>query len=167
MDRRFAVLRHLKALENRDLDDAAAFLDRSLVFHSAFKNFGKPETMRLMKAVWQAFPDLDIAYSDVTVSGNLVQLYLQVSGTHRQLLQLDLPGIKPIAATGRKVVLPKQRVVCRVENDLVTEVFPEASPDAGLPGLLKGVGAKMPPLWWMKLMWNTARVLRPEHVMPV
>jgi hypothetical protein len=164
MDARFAVLRHLKALNYHDLSDAADWLDDQLLFHSSIKAFRKKETLRLMKAVFTAFPDWEISYDEPELQQGLVSIHLTMGGTHTGLLQLNLAGIKPLEATGRRVLLPKQKFTCRVADDRIVEIFPEPQPEGGLPGMLRQLGAQVPPTWWLKLMWTTSRVLGREVV---
>jgi hypothetical protein len=162
MDARFAVLRHLKALNYKDTKDASHWLSPSLVFRSSLKDFGRKEYLKLFEAVFTAFPDWEITYSEPHIRDGWVQLSLQMEGTHMQDLELNLPGLKPVAATYKKVLLPRQQFSCRVENDAVVEVIPETNPEAGLLGILKQLGVKAPPSWWLKLMWATTKVLRKE-----
>lgn len=160
MDIRFAVLRHLKALSYHDLSDAAHWLHEDFQLHSPHKRFSGPEVLHLWDAVFDAFPDLEIIASEPIVRNGLVELSFRVQGHHTNTLVIDLPGLKPVAPTQALVALPEQKLRCRVENDRIAEVFPETAADCGLLGLMKQLGASLPPTWWLKVMWTTNSLLK-------
>ena len=155
MDPRFAVLRHLKAFGYKDIKDASDWLADDLVFYTSVKPLNKQETLDLFDSIFDAFPDWDISYDEPVADGELVHVNLAMRGTHTNTLILGFPGLKPVAATNRAVVLPKQRFTYRVVNDRVREIIPEPKQGAGLFGILKQIGAKLPPSWWLRLMWRT------------
>jgi predicted ester cyclase len=158
MDPRFAVLRHLKALQNRDIKDAADWLADDVLFHSSVKTLNKNETLDLFDSIFDAFPDWDIAYGDLIIENDLVQVPLHMKGTHTNTLMLAIPGMKPIAATSNSVVLPKQIFRYRVMDDKIIEVLPEPKPESGLFAILKQIGAKLPPAWWLRFTWRSKTV---------
>ena len=159
MDPRFAVLRHLKALQNKDIKDAADWLAEDLLFHSSIKALNKTETLDLFDSIFDAFPDWETGYGDLTIEEDgLVQVPLHMKGTHTNTLMLAVPGMKPIGATGRKVELPRQLFRYRVMNDKIVEVIPEPKPESGLFAILKQIGTKLPPVWWLRFTWRSKRV---------
>lgn len=159
MDLRFAVLRHLKALDYRDVKDAADWLHDDLVFHTSIKPLNKEETLDLFDSIFDAFPDWEILHDDLVLSadGSHVHVHLQMKGTHTNTLILNMPGMKPIAATNKKVVLPRQKFTYRVVDDKVLDIVPEPMPEGGLFNILKQIDAKTPALWWLKIMWRTPK----------
>lgn len=162
MDPRFAVLRHLKSLGYKDTREAGSWLAGDLIFHSNLKNFGKHEALELFDCVFDAFPDWEIIHSEPVVEDGLVHLFIRMEGTHTNTLLLPLPGIKAVAATGTRVMLDKQRFSCKVVDDKIVEIWPEVNERAGLLGILKQVGGKVPPIWWLKLMWSTSRKIKKQ-----
>jgi len=164
MDPRFAVLRHLKALQNKDIKDASEWLADGVLFHSSVKALDKQETLDLFDSIFDAFPDWEIAYGDLIIENDLVQVPLQMKGTHTNTLMLAIPGMKPIAATGNTVVLPTQGFHYRVVKDQIVEVIPEQKPEAGLFAILKQIGAKLPPTWWLRFTWRGKGTKKKEIV---
>lgn len=154
MDPRFAVLRHLKAFHYKDINDAADWLSDDLVFYTSIKPLNKKETLDLFDSIFDAFPDWEIINDDLILDGELVHVHLKMKGTHTNTLMLAIPGMKPVAATNCPVVLPKQKFTYRVMNDQIVEIIPEQKPDAGLFAILKQIGAKLPPVWWLRFTWR-------------
>ena len=160
MDPRFAVLRHLKALDYKDTRDASDWLSDDLVFNATVRPLNKEETLSLFECIFEAFPDWEIQHDDLLIIDDMVHVNLQMQGTHTNTLDLNMPGLKPVPATHTKVVLPKQKYVFRVMNDKVMEVTPQQMPDAGLMGILKQLGVRIPPIWWLRIMWRNTKLTR-------
>jgi len=160
MDLRFAVLSHLKALDYRDIKNAGEWLHEDIVFHTSIKPLNKEETLDLFDSIFDAFPDWEVLHDDLLLDadGEHVHVNIQMKGTHTNTLILNMPGMKPIGATQKKVALPKQKFTYRVVDDRVVDIVPEPMPEGGLFHLLKQIEAKMPPLWWLKIMWRTNKV---------
>ena len=57
-----------------------------------------------MQAVVTAMPDWAFNITDIQEDGDKVTLKSHITGTHTGLL--ELPGMPPIPATGKKVALP-------------------------------------------------------------
>ncbi len=164
MDIRFAVLRFLKAIQYKDLHDAYDWLSRDLIVHSSVKPFNKKEMLDHFDSVFAAFPDWKIDYDNLAIEDDKVTICIRMSGTHSNSLMLNMPGVKHLPATGKRVVLPEQKFTCTVENDQVVDIVPESNHDAGLFGLLRQIGAKVPPVWWLKIMWRSNKPVKEQKV---
>jgi predicted ester cyclase len=157
MDPRFAVLRHFKGLQYKDLDDVADWLSDDLVFHTSIRSFNKAEILDFIDSIFDAFENWKFEHEDVLMNGEDVEMNVSMHGTHSNTLILDIPGLRPIAATNKNVFLPSQKLVFKVENDRITEVITDLNKDHGLWGLLRQIGVRHPTNWWLKIIWKKSK----------
>ncbi len=100
------------------------------------------EAMKVMAGLTTAFPDLRFDIQQVTVNGNEATVNAVWSGTQTGPLNLPMPGMQPIAPTGKKVSV-KDAYVFTVRGDKVSQMRVESPADGGIPGALKQLGVKM------------------------
>src|SRR5690349_21429279 len=105
---------------------------------------GKPEFMGLQIALLKAMPDWKFNAKDVKENGDQVSMLLQVTGTQTGELQLPMPGLPAIPASGKKVALPYEPTTFTVNNGKLTKLEVESSADGGLMGILSQLGVNMP-----------------------
>jgi predicted ester cyclase len=90
-----------------------------------------------------AFPDLKFEIQQVKVNGNQAAVQVHMSGTNTGQLNLGLPGMPAIPASGKKVSV-KDAMVVTVQGDKVSHVTIDSPADGGLPAMLAQLGVKMP-----------------------
>ena len=154
------VRSYFDALEAKDLVRVDAVVSPDLVFVTPLKPLGKQDLLRLLRAVFDAFPDWRFDHQELVTSGDIVKTKLRMAGTHTGMFVPPLRVLKPINATGRKVVLPEQEFVYHVEGGKIVRIVPEPVPDGGIPGLLKQIGVTLPPLWLMRLIARVSGLVR-------
>ena len=141
-----AVAKGLFAVtELRDMDKAAEYLSDNFTCHSHDPEpFGKVQWLKLHAELLDAFPDWAFNVSEARQQGNVVQLTIQITGTHSRDLSLASMGLSTIKATGRAVKLPLEHLEVAVEGDKVVSLRVDIPPGAGMPGILKQLGVEMP-----------------------
>ena len=154
MDSRFTVLQHLKDLNYGNLNDAADWLSEDLVVHTSIRRFTKAEWLDIVESFTDAFSEIEITYDHLHIEEEWVVLDIEARGLHTNTLFLDIPAVNPLAPTYKHVLLPKQRVKCRVENDQISEITIEPLLESGMFDVLKHLGARIPPIWWLKFVWK-------------
>lgn len=152
------VTKYFRALEERDVDKVAGLLVGDFVFVNPVEPMSKEDFLRFMEGLFAGFPDYRFDHGDMRADGDVVTVGLRMSGTHTGTLDLPMPGLKPVPATGKKVVLPEQRFDYEVRDGRIATITPEPMPHAGIIGLLEQIGVKLPPLWMMKLVARAARL---------
>jgi hypothetical protein len=83
-----------------------------------------------------------------------------MTGTHTGTFVPPIRALKPIKATGKKVVLPEQEFVYYVDSGKIARIVSEPVPDGGIPGLLKQLGVRLPPLWLIRLIAKVSGLVR-------
>lgn len=103
------------------------------------------EAMKLMNGLTTAFPDLKFDIRQVTVNGNEATVNAVWSGTNTGPLNMPMPGMPTIVATGKKVSV-KDTYIFTVQGDKATHMRVESPKDGGIPGALTQLGVKMDPM---------------------
>jgi hypothetical protein len=105
---------------------------------------GKREFIGLMMAMLKAMPDWRFNAADFKENGDQVTVPLRITGTHTRELQLPMPGMPAIAATGTKVSLPAEPSTFTVKNGKLTKLEVASTPGGGVMGILSQLGVDMP-----------------------
>ena len=154
------VRSYLDALEAKDLVRVDSLISPDLVFVTPLKPLGKHDLLRVFKAIFDAFPDWRFDHQELVTTGDVVKTRLRMAGTHTGTFVPPFPGLKPIKATGTKVVLPEQEFVYHVEREQIARIVPEPVPNGGIPGLLKQIGVTLPPVWLLRLVMKLSGLFR-------
>jgi predicted ester cyclase len=102
----------------------------------------KAEFIGFMHILLAAFPDFAFNVSHYEEKGETVVAYSHITGTHTGTLAL--PGLPPIAASGKKVALPQEVQIYTLKNGQLQSLVTDARPDAGIPGILAQIGVALP-----------------------
>ena len=103
---------------------------------------GKHEFLALMQILHTAMPDFAFNVSRFEERGETVIARSHITGTHTGILAL--PGMPPIAPTGKKVALPEEVQTYTLKNGKLHTLVTDARPDAGIPGMLAQLGVVPP-----------------------
>jgi len=103
---------------------------------------GKQEFLALMQILHTAMPDFAFNISSFEERGETVIARSHITGTHTGVLAL--PGMPPIAPTGKKVALPEEVQTYTLKNGKLHTLVTDARPDAGIPGMLAQLGVVPP-----------------------
>jgi predicted ester cyclase len=101
------------------------------------------EAMKVTAGLSTAFPDFKIDIQQVTVNGNQATLQIMWSGTNNGPLNLGIPGMPAIPATGKKVSV-KDAFIVTVMGDKVSHFEVNSPSDGGIPAALMQLGVQMP-----------------------
>ena len=123
--------RYYQLFNERQLDEAERLVDPQAVFsYPAAREhlIGRAGYRELARRWIEAFPDARVRIMHVHVSkAMVVRAYLHAEGTHRG--SLDLPGLPPIAPTGRSARFPMTET-STIRNGLIVGSRLEFDPDA-------------------------------------
>jgi ketosteroid isomerase-like protein len=134
-----SALETVKALDNQisggDLNEAADMLADDFKFVGvAPAPLGKQEAIGVWTAIRAAAPDFSHNLRDLREAGNMVYGVVEVTGTHTGTL--NVPGAPALAATGRPLHNPAERVAITVRNGKAVEWVVEQVPGGGLSGIM-------------------------------
>jgi predicted ester cyclase len=101
------------------------------------------EAMNMMTALKTAFPDLKFDIQNVKVNGDQATVNAIWSGTNKGPLNMPLPGLPSIPATGKQVSV-KDTYIVTVQNDKVSRLEVNSPSDGGIPAALNQIGVAVP-----------------------
>jgi len=139
------LLTYVDGLKTHDIDKIARTLADDLKFISATRILDKEPALKMLTALYTGFPDWSYKYRQIEDrgQGNYAIKWDQ-GGTHTGVWAM--PGMEPIAPTGKTVRIPEQYFYYRVADDKLTIIFPEPISGGAPRGILEQIGAKLPPL---------------------
>ncbi|HLO33158.1 MAG TPA: nuclear transport factor 2 family protein [Anaerolineales bacterium] len=105
---------------------------------------GKREFIGLMTVMLKAMPDWKFNASDYQENGDQVKVMLHITGTQTGELQLPMPGLPAIPASGKKVAMPAEPSTFTVKNGKLTQLEVSDTPGGGVMGVLSQLGVNMP-----------------------
>ena len=140
-----AVLRtYIAGLNAHDLDKIAETVSGDLAFVTPTKTLGKEEFLRMLRALYEGFPDWHYDHDVPELRGDVIAVQWRQGGTHTGTFAL--PGLAPIPATGRKVQIPEHYFFYKVSGDRIVEIRPEPVPGGAPRGILEQIGVEVPTL---------------------
>ena len=101
------------------------------------------EAIHLIAGLKAAMPDIKWNVDSISVSGNKATVKSTWTGTQSGKLDLGMPGMPALPATGKKVSV-KDDYVVTVQGDKVTHLEVMSPANGGIPGALAQLGMKMP-----------------------
>jgi ketosteroid isomerase-like protein len=99
---------------------------------------GKGDALGLWATIRAALPDFNHNLRDLRAAGNMVYGVVEVTGTHQG--KLAIPHGPTLAATGRKLQNPAERVAITVRDGKVREWNVENVPGGGVAGVVGQLG---------------------------
>ena len=133
------------AIEKNDFTTAESYLSNN------FKITGVgPEPLRAKEflGVHRAFntgmPDFKFNYKIGSVSKNIVETKVKLTGTHFKDMPSPAPGFPNIPATNKTLRMPEEKVRFTFKDNKIEALHIESVPGGGLPGVLKQLGVEIP-----------------------
>lgn len=139
------LLTYVDGLRTHDIAKIAGTMAPELKFISATRVLDKEPALKMLTALYTGFPDWNYKYREVEDrgQGNYAIKWDQ-GGTHTGTWVM--PGMDPIAPTGKTVRIPEHYFYYRVANDKLTIIFPEPFNGGAPRGILEQIGVELPPL---------------------
>ncbi len=139
------LLDYVAGLHQHDVEAVAATLANHLMFVSATRILDKPQFLAMLTALYGGFPDWHHGHDPIENrgEGNYAIKWNQ-GGTNTGVW--SMPGMEPIAPTGRRVQIPPHYFFYRVANDRLVLIFPEPVAGGAPRGILEQLGIAVPPL---------------------
>lgn len=135
---------YIAGLETHDVDRVATTVSDDMAFITPSRTLDRRQFLAMLRALYAGFPDWHYDHDDPEVRGDTIVVRWRQGGTHTGTF--TLPGLAPIAATGREVVIPAQLFFYKVQGHLLVEIRPEPLPGGAPRGILEQIGAESPPL---------------------
>lgn len=136
---------YVAGLVRHDIDSIAATVSDDLLFISATRILGKAQFLDMLNALYTGFPDWRYQYDRVEDRGaSNYAIKWRQAGTHTGTW--SMPGMDPIAATGKPVRIRPQYFFYRVADEKLVLIFPEPVIGGAPRGILEQISEDVPPL---------------------
>ena len=138
------------ALESQEYSRASEFLTDDFIYSCHLpKPLNKRQFIAIVKELKEGMPDMSFNIHDIREVERLneqqeVEGIIQITGTHTDTMQLVPLSLPPIPETGRRVMLPEERVTFMIENDKIKSITVHPVVGGGFPGLLEQLGVDAP-----------------------
>ena len=135
---------YIDGLTRHDIAQIAETVAGDVAFVSPSRTLNKDQFLDMLRALYTAFPDWTYRHDPPELRDGLVVVKWYQSGTHTG--QFVLPGMDPVAPTGRSVRMPSQQFFYRVDGGHIVEIRPEPIPGGAPGGILQQIGVGAPPI---------------------
>ncbi len=140
-----AVLQdYMDGLRAHDVARIAGTVAENLRFIAATRVLDKTETLAMLRALYNGFPDWSYDHDPVEVREGCYAVKWRQGGTHLGIWAM--PGMEPIPPTGRAVKIPEHYFFYKVADNKIVEINPEKIPGGAPRGILEQIGVELPPL---------------------
>lgn len=142
MNQRIQMAKKLFALiEKNELQAAEQLLSENFVFSGPVPEpMDSKQWLDIHQKLNVAFPDFSFNATNFQYHGIHVHCHTQISGTHKNDLDLSNLWLSNYPATATKVVLPEEYAVIEFDGDKISAVKVEIVPGGGLHGILSQIG---------------------------
>jgi hypothetical protein len=136
---------HMRLIEQHSFDEAEALLSADFQFTGATPHaISGKNYVQLHRELLEGIPDWNYNFNLYKEEGNVVYGTVAITGTHTgTIAPTFMPGVTPIAATGRKVWLPEEEITIKVRDGLISKIEIEPVPNGGVVGLFKQLGVSL------------------------
>lgn len=136
--------RYMEGLKSHDVPAILATVAEDLRFESMGRVLDRKAFGEMLTALYKAFPDWTYDHDAPVGRDDGWDVLWRQGGTH--VGEFAMPGMEPIAATGRVVRIPPQRFHYRIDSGLITRIRPDPVEGGAPRGILLQIGAAEPPL---------------------
>jgi predicted ester cyclase len=138
------LFNYIEGLKAHDVPKVADTVSEDLAFVSANRTLSKSEFLKMLNALYTGFPDWHYDHDPPHWQADVIAVKWRQGGTHRGVFAM--PGLDPVAPTGRQVKIPEHYFYYRVANERIVMIRPEVVPGGAPRGILEQIGVKLPPL---------------------
>ena len=139
------LLDYISGLVSHDVARITPTISDDLLFISATRVLGKVQFLEMLNALYSGFPDWTHEYDEIEDRGqDNYAIKWRQGGTHSGTWAM--PGMEPIAPTGKRVQIPPHYFFYRVADEQLVLIFPEPVVGGAPRGILEQIGVDVPPL---------------------
>jgi SnoaL-like protein len=99
----------------------------------------------LSQAIHRGAPDWNFNAGQPQENGATIVIPVQITGTNTGELADVIPGVPPVAPTGKSFSLPTEHISITFRDDKVSHVSVDTLPGGGIPGMYAQIGHPLPP----------------------
>jgi predicted ester cyclase len=136
-----AVLRsYIEGLKTHDVDKVGRAVADDLAFVTVARTLSKEQFLAMLRAIYAGFPDWHYEHGGPEFRLEGIAVKFRQGGCHTGTFAL--PGLHPLAATGRQVKIPEHYFFYKLRGEQIVEIRPEPVPGGAPLGILEQIGLK-------------------------
>ncbi len=134
-----------QSVESGDIKTLESILADDFVFDhkGAPQKMNKKQFIQTIKAIHQAIPDWKFNNQNWQ-EGNPIRVTANITGSHKNTLDLSHMQMPVVPATQKKIKLPAEPCTLDIQGGKVRHHGVEAVPGGGISGIYSQVGVKLP-----------------------
>jgi hypothetical protein len=133
------------AIENKDFTKAKNFVTNNFKITGVSPEpLGIEEMLGALRAYTTGMPDFKFNYKIGSVSKNIVESKVKITGTHTKEMPGPIPGVHNIPATNKTVRMPEEKLRFAFKDNKIESLNVGSVPGGGIPGVLKQLGVEIP-----------------------
>lgn len=145
MELNMIVESFFNAVENKDFTIVESLLTNNFrITGVSPEPLGVKEMIGALRAYTTGMPDFRFNYKIGSVSKNIVESKIKITGTHLNEMPGPIPGIPNIPATNKRINMPEEKVIFTIKDNKIESLNIETTPDGGIIGVLKRLGVEIP-----------------------
>src|SRR5262249_53476735 len=126
---------YIAGLQAHDVDTIAGTVSDHLAFVTPARTLDKAQFLQMLRALYTGFPDRHYAHDPPEWREDVIAVQWRQGGPHTDTFAL--PGLAPVAATGKRVTIPEHCFFYRVRGEKIVEIRPEPVPGGAPRGILE------------------------------
>lgn len=138
------LLQYMNGLRTHDVPAILDTVADDLRFESMGRTLDKSAFGAMLRALYTGFPDWRYDHDAPAQENGWWYVLWRQSGTHDGVFAM--PGLDPIAPTGRHVRIPPQRFYYRIDGARIGVIRPDPVEGGAPRGILEQIGVAAPPL---------------------
>lgn len=133
------------AIENKDFSTVESLLANNFKITGVSPEpLGIKEMMGVLRSYTTGMPDFRFNYKIGSVSKNIVESKVKITGTHLNEMPAPMPGVPNIPATNKRINMLEEKLRFTFKDNKIEFLNIETTPDGGIPGVLKRLGVELP-----------------------
>jgi len=133
------------SIENKDFKKVESLLTNNFKITGVSPEpLGVKEMIGALRAYTTGMPDFRFNYKVGSVSKNIVESKVKITGTHLNEMPAPMPGVPDIPATNKRINMPEEKIRFTFRDNKIEFLNIETTPDGGIPGVLKRLGVEIP-----------------------
>lgn len=152
--------RYLNAIEIQDLKVISDCVHSELQMINPIGTMNREAYLAFKRSLFSGFPDFKYNPEIIGKNGDYYDVRIKMTGTHKEIFKISLFGLTQLEATNKKIVLPEQVIRYKLRDGKIFIIAPMNVKGGGIIGILRQVGAKLPPQFIIDVMIYVFSMLR-------
>jgi hypothetical protein len=122
------------SIENEDFSEVESLLANNFrITGVSSEPLGAKEMIGVLRSYTKGMPDFRFNYKIGSISKNIVESKVKISGTHLNEMPSPMPGVNNIPATNKRINMPEEKLRFTFKDNKIESLNIQTTPDGGIP----------------------------------